>query len=352
MPDEVPADTSPDLADSGRNVDVRPEETTPDVPDDAPRPVDTLPDTPTDTTLDVLTDVTSDVTPEVTLDVTPDVTPDATPDAPVADTTEDTTGCTPVCGANEVCWQDQCYPVGAMVEVDGGSFWMGCQNPPDTECEYDELFIPDGQMVTVAGFRVDRTEVSVALFGECVTAGECDPPGTSPAACNWNKGREDHPVNCVPWSQADKYCAFAGKQLCTEAQWEKAARGPDKRVFPWGDEPADCDHAVMHDAAGDGCGAGLTAPVGSLQPAGASPCGALDMAGNVREWTADWYDDDWYESMDLSNPSGPENGTDKVVRGGSYIDPAEELRTSNRDYRKPDETFQHETVGFRCCKPL
>ncbi|MGH7964336.1 MAG: formylglycine-generating enzyme family protein, partial [Candidatus Binatia bacterium] len=136
----------------------------------------------------------------------------------------------------------------AMVEVPAGKFWMGCNMKVDTECDEDEK---PGRTVTVEAFRLDRTEVTVAQYGRCVEAGGCNSDGLIMEGitiqigdkdhsdwvqeCNWGKaGREDRPINCVDWQQASAYCSWAGKRLPTEREWEKAARGTDRRTYSWG----------------------------------------------------------------------------------------------------------------------
>jgi formylglycine-generating enzyme required for sulfatase activity len=141
-------------------------------------------------------------------------------------------------------------------------------------------------------FLIDRTEVTVADFARCVEALGCAPPDLEQCEpeelSNWqHPERQRHPINCVRWDQAVAYCAWRGLRLPTPAEWQKAARGEDARAYPWGEEPASCERAVMAETDdAPGCGSGTTAEVGS-RPAGASPYGALDMAGNVSEWTGD-----------------------------------------------------------------
>ena len=191
---------------------------------------------------------------------------------------------------------------GSMVLVPAGEFWMGCSRR-DSSCDGDEK---PGRKVYLDAFEIDRTEGTVAQYRACVEAGRCPHPQTDEYR-NWGKsGRDDHPINGVSWSDANTYCRWAGKQLPTEAQWEKAARGTDGRVYPWGDEKASCRYAVMDDG-GSGCRTFGTMPVGS-KPAGASPYGALDMAGNVLEWTADWYAKHYYGKASSRNPPGAAGG--------------------------------------------
>jgi formylglycine-generating enzyme required for sulfatase activity len=233
-------------------------------------------------------------------------------------------------------WQDDAD----MVEVPAGSFWMGC-TPADGSCFSNESPYHE---VTLDAFLIDVTEVTVSDYADCVSAGVCTAPGTV-AACNWGvPGREDHPVNCVDWYEAEAYCAWTGKRLPTEAEWEKVARGTDERIYPWGNTSPDCTLAIMDDG-GDGCGLNSTWPVGSL-PGGASPYGALDMAGNVWEWVSDWYGSSYYSSSPASNPTGPSSGSSRVCRGGSWYLPGASLRASNRAAEAP--SFNDDFVGFRC----
>lgn len=145
-----------------------------------------------------------------------------------------------------------------------------------TNCHGDER----GRTIELPTFLIDRTEVTVGQYSACVEAGACSAPNTR-NDCNFGaSGRRDHPVNCVDWEQARAYCAWAGKRLPTEAEWEKAARGVDGRRYPWGDEgptPTRANLSGAHD------GFSATSPVGRFL-AGASPFGALDMLGNVSEW--------------------------------------------------------------------
>ncbi|HEU4405046.1 MAG TPA: bifunctional serine/threonine-protein kinase/formylglycine-generating enzyme family protein [Polyangiaceae bacterium] len=257
-----------------------------------------------------------------------------------------------------------------MVALDGGEFRMGTDDG-----EPDE-FPP--HLVTVNGFCLDRHEVTVAQYQQCVKIGDCKPPptdvqwpGMSPRekkiyspACNGRDafGKDLHPINCIDWETANLYCQWAGKRLPTEAEWEYAARGPEGRRYPWGNEPPD---ATRLNACGSECAHwlaqhndspatlyarddkwALTAPVGSF-PRGKTPQGVEDLAGNVWEWTADW--SGLYPSDPQVAPKGPPKGVRKVVRGGGFnADDEIDVRTSQRYSNVPDTRTA--LFGFRCAR--
>jgi len=232
-----------------------------------------------------------------------------------------TTACVITCGS-----ADSDEP--GMVLVPAGEFYYGCNESVDTECKDEEK---PGKRITLPAFVIDETEVTVSAYSACVRAGACTNPNTK-GYCNWERsGRDDDPINCVDWHQAKAYCEWAAKRLPTEQEWEKAARGTDGRKYPWGNEYASCARAVM-DEGPDGCGRRSTWPVGS-KPSGASPYGALDMMGNVWEWTSSWY-------------SSEKKG--RALRGGSWgIDPGG-VRASYRYGRDPSARYG--SGGFRCAK--
>ncbi len=223
--------------------------------------------------------------------------------------------------------------VADMVAVPAGQFTMGCNVSVDNECADDELPV---RSVNLSAFSIDRTEVTQDQYASCVNAGACAPP-----TCEWNCAATDMPAGCVTQDDARAYCAWAGKRLPTEAEWEKAARGTDGRKFPWGNEPADCNRANM-----TGCAGGFT-PAGAF-PAGASPYGALDMAGNMVEMVADYYDPSYYSAGPTDNPTGPASGSTYVGRGGGWRSEAFWLRASVRDWYDPPDAGT--SLGFRCAK--
>ncbi|MBW2456892.1 MAG: SUMF1/EgtB/PvdO family nonheme iron enzyme [Deltaproteobacteria bacterium] len=243
-----------------------------------------------------------------------------------------------------------------MVMVPAGKFLMGCNSWADRACAVDEK---PGKKVHLDAFAIDRTEVMVKQYAACVEAKACDAKFLTTAGtegvrlieiekCNYSRdGRDDHPMNCVSHVQAEQYCKWAGSRLPTEAEWEKAAGGPEGWRYPAGDSTITCDTAVMSEH-GDGCGRGTTWPVGS-KPKGASPYGAEDMAGNVWEWVADWYEPLHYRSAPDENRTGPELGRLRCARGGGWRDQAGQmLRTSVRG-KHPPATHAIQ-LGFRCAR--
>ena len=201
--------------------------------------------------------------------------------------------------------------------------------------------------VHLSSFFIDRLEVTTARYRRCVEAGAC----TLPAAehhCNLHVGgREEHPVNCVDWSQADAYCRWAGGRLPTEAEWEKAARGDDGDTYPWGPTAPSCVVAVRYgDKLKHACGKFGTWPVGS-KPFGKSPYGALDMAGNVWEWVADYYSAGAYASAPDRDPRGPSAGRFRILRGGGWGNDGEGALRAARRFKFSPENRTPGT-GFRC----
>jgi len=235
------------------------------------------------------------------------------------------------CGTNGHCTSGACQSAGGeMVRVPAGAFWMGCNSAVDSGCYSDES--PYHQ-VTLSSFDLDTTEVTQAAYKACLDAGACTSPNTA-SSCKWDPAnRAQRPVVCVDWNQATAYCAWAGKRLPTEAEWEKAARGSDGRVYPWGNQTATCQYAVMSEN-GDGCGTNDSWDVAS-KPAGDSPYAAHDMAGNVWEWVGDWYDGNYYAASPSADPQGPMQGIYRVYRGGCWRVVARDVRASSRNRNYP-----------------
>ena len=223
-----------------------------------------------------------------------------------------------------------------MVYVPEGEFTMGS---PDSEGDGDEH---PQHTVSLGAFWIDRYEVTNDQFRQCVEAGACVPPTTcdSGEPTYGEAEKRDHPVVCVNWHDAEAYCRWTGARLPTEAEWEKAARGTDGRRYPWGDE---WDVGRCNTAEG---GKGGTMPVGSHSPTGDSPYGCADMAGNVWEWVADWYDGDYYSRSPDSNPPGPNLGDYRVVRGGSWF--SDQLRAHSAYRRRHNPGYSRINYGFRC----
>ena len=277
-----------------------------------------------------------------------------------------------------------------MARVPAGTFTMG--HPSDNPYALEA----PAHRVTLDAYCIDRTEVTVDAYAKCVAAGGCaeaprtwdhlpgNPVYPDPGLCNGGKpGLEEHPINCVTWFHAEAYCAWAGKRLPTEAEWEHAARGDDGRTFPWGnddpvrDGPED-DKLVWH-ARGLQQNVSITMPVGSF-PAGASPYGLLDMAGNVEEWVADWAEiyapdpvknpkgatmpvdgrfgawaerfRDRYGALPNPDPEGkrPALQVGRIVRGGGigYSDPRNYYMWERSGDRSPE--WRDFDLGFRCAR--
>ena len=235
-------------------------------------------------------------------------------------------------------------------------------------------------VVYLDAYWIDRTEVTNAMFTVFVddTGYETDAEKNGASwivagnelqemsGADWEHPRGpgssisslgDYPVVQVSWNDAAAYCAWAGARLPTEAEWEKAARGTDSRAYPWGEQTpdgnlvnfADVSLAVEGADTDSNDGYMYTAPAGTY-PAGASPYGALDMAGNVFEWVADWYGESYYSSSPGSNPTGPSSGDYHVMRGGGWGGHENYLRSAARYAGRAD--VSSDLYGFRCSRSL
>jgi formylglycine-generating enzyme required for sulfatase activity len=221
-----------------------------------------------------------------------------------------------------------------MVGIPAGEFIMGAADDDPHAYDHEK----PQRTVYLDAFYMDKYEVTNAQYRKCKEAGACARPFDATYYDDADYAR--HPVVYVRWQWAKAYCEWAGKRLPTEAEWEKAARGTDGRTYPWG-EGIDCDHAQYNE-----CG-GQTVPVGSKSK-GASPYGALDMAGNVWEWVADRYQEDYYQAAPDRNPQGPNKGTAQVMRGGSWSEAPVNVRCAYRSWYMPDARYFN--LGFRCAR--
>lgn len=270
----------------------------------------------------------------------------------------------------------------------GASGFDGGASLPERGCRTGATFVPEATygmggrfMVALRAYCIDDTEVTVNRYSACVNAGVCSTnaesafgvsnPEVETALCNWSRraeqdggrSRADHPINCVDWASAAAFCAFDGGRLPTEAEWEYAAGGGRGQRFPWGNEPPTVRHLNAADdnwvtfaqtyhvrattlVSGSDGFAG-TAPVGST-PSGDSPLGLHDMAGNLSEWVSDWFAQ--LPTGYVFNYSGPQTGTHRVVRGGSFnSSDADAVSIIGRSVSDPSK--RGATRGFRCVYP-
>ena len=260
-----------------------------------------------------------------------------------------------------------------MVQIPAGQFFMGSELKDAAPNE------KPSHNVGVDSVCMDLYEVSAKKYKACSDIGKCKRAPTevewpkitdterktySPLCTAGDAEKTDHPINCVTWDMADAYCKAYDKRLPTEAEWEFATRGPDGRVYPWGDEPPTAQHL---NACDESCvawgkahhveltaldkgndGYATTAPVGKF-PAGRSRFGPYDVVGNVWEWVADWYGD--YHADAEKNPTGPAAGERKVIRGGAFNGGFETwLHPSFRYAQVPGARSYG--IGFRCVKSV
>ncbi len=208
--------------------------------------------------------------------------------------------------------------------------------------------------VYLDAYLIDKYPVTNAQYRECVEAGQCEKPGKS----TWYDDEKyaNHPVVCVDWEQANAYCKWAGKRLPTEAEWEKAARGMQGDIYPWGNtwDENKCNNwfykgSLISHMANMAKNRGTT-PIGCFS-GDVSPYGVYDMAGNVWEWVSDWYDRNYYKISPDKNPKGPMYGEYRALRGGSWlIDTPKQLRCAVRRCGEP--TAEIHSIGFRCASAV
>jgi serine/threonine protein kinase len=314
-------------------------------PSDTPSPTDT--DTPTLTpTFTPQPTATATATPTATFTPQPTATPTATP----------TTTSTPTASPT----QPPPIPSG-MVLIPAGNFIQGssdaeivaarqmCADGFGGTCPHPLEWFSDEtprRTVYLDAFYIDKLEVTNQQFAAFAAATnyqtDAEKKSESQTWRTFNTpGRENRPVIWISWNDANAYCQWAGKRLPTEAEWEKAARGTDGRIWPWS---SNWENTRANTSDG---GPGDVTPVGSY-PTGASSYGVMDMTGNVWEWVADWYDPHWYSNSPLQNPGSPPSGVSRVLRGGSFRNPPWEVRAVHRHSGGPDGYAPDH--GFRCAQ--
>jgi formylglycine-generating enzyme required for sulfatase activity len=278
-------------------------------------------------------------------------------------------------GLGNVCDSDNssCGPEG-MVVVPAGKFWRGsCNESTVPSCDLgapgysSTIYIGETPLkeITLSAFAIGKYEVTVAEYALCVSAGTCDTPLTG-SDFNWNvSGREQHPINGVSWYDAATYANWlsgqegftlcyntstwvvdwncTGYRLPTEAEWEKASRGAEGRLYPWGNTTATCELMNYNRCVN------MTAPVGSY-PSGVSIYGAYDMSGNAYEWVYDWYITNYYSTGSTTDPTGPSTGPYRGIRGGTWFDVADRCRSARRGGNFPDKRY--ESLGFRLARSI
>lgn len=262
-----------------------------------------------------------------------------------------------------------------LARIPAGEFLMGSDKSKDSEAYDDELpqhivaldeFFIGKYPVTVAQFATFSKATDYKTMAELVGSAHAwngqDKQWKDTPGANWQHPRgpesdvdqkQNHPVTCVSWDDAVAFCTWLTQtsgqdiQLATEAQWEKAARGTNGNLYPWGNQPPNDARCNFNMNVGD------TTPIGRYSPDGDSSYGCADMAGNVWEWCADWLDEKAYEQRAdevVRNPMGPQSGTRRIVRGGDFADPPRDVRCAARGRLSPD--YHGIRVGFRVCSPF
>ena len=221
-----------------------------------------------------------------------------------------------------------------LVFVPAGEFTMGSENGAGDERPVHAVYLDS--------FWIDQTEVTNKMYALCVEVGICRPPtntsSKSRSSYYGNSIYNDYPVIYTDWNMAKTYCEWAGRRIPTEAEWEKAARGTDGRTYPWGDD-IDCNTANYGGCVGD------TSKVGDYQ-SGQSPYGLFDMAGNVSEWVADWYDALYYDNPPSNNPKGPNSGQYRVIRGGSFANISTTVDSTSRFKLGPSDSYYFSSFPY------
>ena len=219
-----------------------------------------------------------------------------------------------------------------MMYVPEGYFVMGSNNGIAGEGPEHQVWLD--------AYWIYRTEVTNSMYELCVADGSCAPPVdiSSPGRVDYygNPLYSEYPVANLTWTDASNFCEWAKNRLPTEAEWEKAARGTDKRIYPWGDVLISMNLNYNNSS-------GVTSKVGSF-PSGESPYKLLDMAGNVWEWVNDWYDKRYYDELSQRNPAGPSRGDGLVIRGGGLGSSMESVRT----YHRANQDAAQAGPGVRC----
>jgi formylglycine-generating enzyme required for sulfatase activity len=224
-----------------------------------------------------------------------------------------------------------------MALIPAGEFAMGSDRGQDDEQPVHR--------VSLDAFYLDVYEVTVSRYAEFLTSQQVAPP------FKWSESRpgshSNKPVTGVDWFDARDYCRWVGKRLPTEAEWEMAARGTEGRLYPWGNDHPTRSHVNAGQKSWQGYDT-LT-NVGRYE-AGKSPTGLYDMAGNLWEWVADWYDPTYYQFSPRDNPAGPAAGPLKALRGGAWNNDAASIRSANRAGYIPKA--RRNDAGFRCARDL
>jgi formylglycine-generating enzyme required for sulfatase activity len=270
-----------------------------------------------------LTALAPTLTPTITLSPTPTPTPTPT--------------VTPQPGTQKVSPNDNMI----LVYIPAGEFIMGSM---DSDIDATDREKP-ARRVFIDAYWINLTPVTNQMYTLCVKAGICiySITDTHSAYSDYtDPARANYPVVFIAWEAAQTYCAWQGGRLPTEAEWEKAARGPDGNLYPWGNQPplmtqSNIDRRIL----------GIV-PVGSFLD-GRSYYGVLDMGSNIREWVGDWMNETYYQRGHLLNPQGADTGTARVLKGASWDDPVKFSRAANRLSHDPKSPGINR--GFRCVIP-